>query len=198
MLVLGLTGSVGMGKSTAAAMFAEHGIPAFNADDAVHALYRGGAVAPVEAAFPGVAVDGIIDRDLLAKRVIGDPAAIRQLEAIVHPLVRERENAFRAKAAGQGRRAILLDIPLLFETKGETRVDVAIVVSAPAAVQRARVLSRPGVSVERFEALLARQMPDAEKRRRAHFVIDTSGSFDATRRQVGDVIRAVGSIASGR
>jgi dephospho-CoA kinase len=128
MLILGLTGSVGMGKSTVAAMFAGHGIPAFNADVAVHRLYRGAAGAPVEAAFPGVAVDGIIDRDRLAGRVIGDPTAIGRLEKIVHPLVREAENAFRAKAAAEGHRAILLDIPLLFETKGEHRVDVVIVV----------------------------------------------------------------------
>jgi dephospho-CoA kinase len=198
MLILGLTGSVGMGKSTAAGMFAEHGIPAFNADDEVHRLYRGAGVAPVEAAFPGVAVDGVIDRDRLAKRVVGDPAAIAHLEKIVHPLVREAENAFRAKAAREGRRALLLDIPLLFETKGEHRVDVVIVVSAPAEVQRERVLSRPGASRERFEVLLKRQLPDEEKRRRAHFVIDTSGPFDATRRQVSDIIRAVGSIAAGR
>jgi dephospho-CoA kinase len=198
MLILGLTGSVGMGKSTAAGMFAEHGIPAFNADEAVHRLYRGAGVVPVEAAFPGVAVDGVIDRERLAARVIGDPAAIGRLEKIVHPLVREMENAFRAKAAGEGRRALLLDIPLLLETKGEHRVDVVIVVSAPAAIQRERVLSRPGASLERFEALLKRQLPDAEKRRRAHFIIDTSGPFDATRRQIGDIIRAVGSIAAGR
>jgi dephospho-CoA kinase len=198
MLILGLTGSVGMGKSTAAGMFAEHGIPAFNADDAVHRLYRGAGVAPVEAAFPGVAVGGVIDRERLAARVIGDPAAIGRLEKIVHPLVREMENAFRAKAAGEGRRAVLLDIPLLLETKGEHRVDIVIVVSAPAEIQRERVLSRPGASVERFEALLKRQLPDAEKRRRAHFIIDTSGPFEATRRQVGDIIRAVASIAAGR
>jgi dephospho-CoA kinase len=198
MLILGLTGSVGMGKSTAAGMFAEHGIPAFNADETVHALYRGAAVAPVEAAFPGVAEGGVIDRERLAKRVIGDPAAIAHLEKLVHPLVREVEAAFRAKAAHEGRRAILLDIPLLFETKGEHRVDVVIVVSAPAAIQRERVLSRPGASAERFEALLKRQLPDEEKRRRAHFIIDTSGPFEATRRQVADIIRAVGSIAAGR
>lgn len=198
MLILGLTGSVGMGKSTVAAMFAEHGIPTFNADDTVHRLYRGAAAAPVEAAFPGVAVDGVIDRDLLAKRVVGDPAAIARLEKIVHPLVREAENAFRAREAQEGRRALLLDIPLLLETKGEHRVDVVIVVGAPPAIQRERVLARPGASVERFEALLKRQMPDEEKRRRAHFIIDTSGPFDATRRQVGDVLRAVGGIAAGR
>jgi dephospho-CoA kinase len=198
MLILGLTGSVGMGKSTVAAMFAERGIPTFDADQTVHALYRGAAVAPVEAAFPGVAVDGAIDRELLGKRVIGDPAAIARLEKLVHPLVREAENAFRAKAARDGSRALLLDIPLLFETQGEHRVDVVIVVSAPAEIQRERVLSRPGASVERFEALLKRQMPDTEKRRRAHFIIDTAGSFDATRRQVADVLQAVGSIAAGR
>lgn len=198
MLVLGLTGSVGMGKSTVAAMFAAHGIPAFNADDEVHRLYRGAAVEPVETAFPGVARDGAIDRDRLAKRVVNDPPAISRLEAIVHPLVRAGENAFRAKAAHDGRRMLLLDIPLLFETRGEHRVDVVIVVSAPASIQRERVLARPGASVERFEALLGRQMPDAEKRRRAHFIIDTSGSFDVTRRQVADVLRALGGVAAGR
>ena len=198
MLILGLTGSVGMGKSTVAAMFAERGIPTFDADEAVHALYRGAAVAPVEAAFPGTSVDGAIDRDLLGQRVVGDPAAIARLEQIVHPLVREAENAFRAQAAGEGRRVVLLDIPLLLETGGERRVDIVIVVSAPAEIQRERVLSRPGASIERFEALLARQMPDEEKRRLAHFIVETSGSFDMTRRQVGDVLRAVGSIAAGR
>lgn len=198
MLVLGLTGSLGMGKSTCAAMFAEKGVAIFDADATVHTLYRGDAVPLVEAAFPGTMADGVIDRNLLAKKVVGDSAAIARLEKIVHPLVRDAENAFRAKAKEAGTEIILLDIPLLFENHIDDRVDVVILVSTTPEIQKERVLGRPGMSEERFTALLAKQMPDQEKRRRAHFIIDTSGELKDTRRQVDDVFRAVAGMAGGR
>jgi dephospho-CoA kinase len=198
MLVLGLTGSLGMGKSTCAAMFAEKGVAIFDADATVHALYRSDAVPLVEAAFPGTMVDGVIDRNLLAKKVVGDSAAIARLEKIVHPLVRDAENLFRAKAKEAGTDIILLDIPLLFENHIDDRVDVVILVSTTPEIQKERVLGRPGMSEERFTALLAKQMPDQEKRRHAHFIIDTSGELTDTRRQVDDVFRAVAGMAAGR
>ena len=198
MLVLGLTGSLGMGKSTCAAMFAERGVAIFDADATVHALYRGKAAPLVEAAFPGTMVEGSIDRNILAKKVVGDPSAIARLEKIVHPLVREAEDVFRARAIRQGIRIILLDIPLLLESGGENRVDVVILVSTTPAIQKERVLSRAGMSEERFAALLAKQMPDEDKRRRAHFIIDTSGEIADTNRQVDDVLAAVAGMAGGR
>lgn len=193
MIIVGLTGSIGMGKSTVAAMFAEEGAPGFDSDAAVHALYAAGgaAVAPVEAAFPGVVKDGAIDRVALSVRVVGDAEAIRRLEEIVHPLVRQAQMQFLQDQRDAGTAVVILDIPLLFEGSGAKFVDRTVVVSAPAAVQRARVLARPGMSVEKFEAILARQMPDAEKRARADFVIDTSGSFDDTRTQVRAVLDAL-------
>lgn len=197
MLVLGLTGSVGMGKSTVAAMFAELGVATFDADATVHALYRGAAVPLVEAAFPGTVVGGLVDRQKLAEKVIDSPPAIATLEAIVHPLVREAENAFRARAAGEGRRVALLDIPLLLETGGEARIDAVVLASAAPDIQEKRVLARPGMTRERLAAILKRQMPDDEKRRRAHFIVDTGGDFAETRRQVADVLRAVAGMAAG-
>ncbi|MFZ2030228.1 MAG: dephospho-CoA kinase [Vitreimonas sp.] len=193
MIVIGLTGSIGMGKSTVAQMFAEEGAPAFNSDDAVHELYaRGGAgVAPVEAAFPGVTKDGAIDRAALSARVVDNPEAIKQLEAIVHPLVRQAQIAFLEKHHQAGAKVAVLDIPLLFESGGAERVNKVVVVSAPADVQKARVMSRPGMTEEKFAYLLSRQMPDAEKRARADFVIDTSGELDATRAQVRAVLDAL-------
>ena len=200
MLVLGLTGSLGMGKSTVAAMFARAGIPVFDADHSVHALYAkdGAAVAAVEAAFPGMTVDGAIDRVRLGRRVVGDAAAFARLESIVHPLVRTREDAFRVRAAGEGRRIVLLDLPLLFEIAADKRVDAVVVVSTTFACQRERVLARPGMNEERFAALLARQVPDAEKRARAHFVVDTGSTLAETEQQVGEVLRAVAGMAAGR
>jgi len=193
MMVLGLTGSIGMGKSTVAKMFAEEGAPFLDSDAVVHALYdRGGSgVAPVEAAFPGVARDGAIDRTLLSERVVGDADAIRRLEAIVHPLVRQAQAEFLKANIDAGVDVVVLDIPLLFESGGQALVHKVVVVSAPAEAQRARVLARPGMTTEKFEAILARQMPDAEKRARADFVIDTSGPLDATRAQVRAVLDAV-------
>lgn len=198
MIVLGLTGSVGMGKSTTARMFAARGAAVFDADAAVHALYRGAAVAPVEAAFPGVVVDGAIDRVRLGAIVAGDRAALLRLEAIVHPLVRAEERRFAAAAAAAGRRILVLDVPLLFETGGAARVDAVLVVTAAPGVQRSRVLARPGMTEARFEALLARQMPDAEKRRRAHFLIDTSFGLAAAEDAVSDVLRALAGPAAAR
>ncbi len=191
MWVLGLTGSIGMGKSATARMFRALGVPVHDADASVHALYRGAAVAPVEAAFPGVARDGVIDRAALGARVLGDAEAMKRLEAIVHPLVREAETAFLAKARDSGARLVVLDIPLLFETGGDRRVDAVAVVSASKAVQRDRVLAREGMTDEKFATILAKQMPDAEKRRRAHFVIDTGRGFAAAEHQVTGIVRAL-------
>ncbi|MFC4624459.1 dephospho-CoA kinase [Daeguia caeni] len=192
MIVLGLTGSIGMGKSTAAKMFAEAGVPIYSADEAVHRLYSGRAVPLIEAAFPGTVVDGKVDRQKLSACVVGKPEELKKLEAIVHPLVREEEKAFLREAEASGAPIALLDIPLLFETGTEGRVDRVVVVSAPADVQRARVLAREGMSEEKLDAILARQMPDEEKRRRADFVIDTSGSFDELRQQIHDLIVKLG------
>ena len=191
MWILGLTGSIGMGKSATASMFRACGVPVHDADAAVHALYRGDAVAPVEAAFPGVARDGVIDRPALATRVLSDPGALARLEAIVHPLVRSEEARFLERARAGGARVCVLDIPLLFETGGDRRVHAAVVVSAPAAVQRGRVLDRPGMTEDKLAAILAKQMPDAQKRRRAHFIIDTGRGFEAARHQVAGVLRAL-------
>jgi dephospho-CoA kinase len=190
-LIIGLTGSIAMGKSTTTAMFRQCGVPVHDADATVGRLYSGEAIADVEAAFPGVTSNGAIDRQLLAARVLDDPEALRRLEAIVHPLVRKEEAAFLARCAGETRRVVVLDIPLLFETGGEDRVDVVAVVSADAATQRARVLARPGMSEAKLDALLARQMPDVEKRRRAHFVVETGRGFAAAAREVDAVLRAL-------
>ena len=188
MIILGLTGSIGMGKTTASNMFAEAGIPVYSADDAVHRLYSGRAAPLIEAAFPGTVTNGTVDREKLSATVIGKPDALKKLEAIVHPLVREEEEVFLREAEAQGSAIALVDIPLLFETGGEKRVDRIVVVSAPADIQRVRVLARPGMTEEKLDAILARQIPDAEKRARADFVLDTSGSFDNLRQQITAVI----------
>jgi dephospho-CoA kinase len=191
MFVLGLTGSLGMGKSTTAKMFAEEGVPVHDADAVVHALYEGEAVAPIEAAFPGTTRGGRVDRNALGRRVLGDAAALKRLEAIVHPLVAEARDAFLAAAARGGAQVVLLDIPLLYETGGEKRCDAVVVVSAPAEVQRRRVFERPDMTEAKFQAILAKQMPDAEKRARADFVVDTSRGFDAARDQVREILARV-------
>jgi dephospho-CoA kinase len=198
MFILGLTGSIGMGKSTTARFFREAGVPVHDSDAVVHRLYAGEAVAPVEAAFPGTVVDGKVDRAKLSEKLIGDPSAIKRLEAIVHPLVRAVSQRFMQQQAARGARVIVLDVPLLFETGGEKNVDAVVVVSAPAEVQRARVLSRPGITTERLDALLARQMPDAQKRARAHFVVDSSRSFDSARAQVHAILRAIAALPGRR
>jgi len=191
MFVLGLTGSVGMGKSATAQMFAAEGVPVHDADAAVHALYEGEAVAAIEAAFPGTAANGKVDRAKLGERVIGHPEAIKRLERIVHPLVAKLRDAFLAEAERKGAKIAVLDIPLLYETGGEKLCDAVVVVSAPAEVQRQRVLERPGMTEAKFAAILAKQMPDAEKRARADFVVDTSRGFDAARAQVRDIMARV-------
>jgi len=191
MWILGLTGSIGMGKSATARMFRALGVPVHDADAAVHGLYRGAAVAPVEAEFPGVTRDGAIDRAALGARVLGDAGAMARLEAIVHPLVQAEEQAFLAHARAGGARLVVLDIPLLFEAGGVARTHAVAVVSAPKDVQRARVLARQGMTAEKFETILAKQMPDAEKRRRAHFVIDTGRGFASAGHQVAGVVRAL-------
>lgn len=190
MLILGLTGSIGMGKSTTSKMFQDEGVPVYDSDAAVHALYAAGgaAVAPVEAAFPGVVVDGAIDRAKLSAAVVGKSEALAKLEAIVHPLVGAHRIGFFEDSQAKGCDIVVLDIPLLFETGGHKKVDKVVVVSAPADVQRERVLARPDMTVEKFEAILARQTPDAEKRARADFVIDTGQGLDHARAQVRDLL----------
>lgn len=193
MKVVGLTGSIGMGKSTTAAMFREAGIPVYDADAAVHDLYdRGGAaVGPVGEAFPGVVKDGRVDREALRQKVLGDPEALKRLNAIVHPLVGQDRVRFFETAERIGADIVVLDIPLLFETGGHERVDAVVVVSAPAEMQRERVLARPGMTPERLDAILAQQTPDAEKRARAHFVVDTGQGLDHARAQVMTIIAAL-------
>jgi dephospho-CoA kinase len=196
MFILGLTGSLGMGKSTTAKFFAEEGVPVHDADAAVHRLYEGEAVPLIEAAFPGATGAGKVDRDKLGKRVLGDAAAIKKLEGIVHPLVRAAEERFLAEAAHSGAKVAVLDIPLLFETGGEKRCDAVVVVSAPAEVQRQRALERPGMSEEKLRAILANQMPDVEKRARADFIVDSGQGYEHARAQVRDILRRVATMAN--
>jgi dephospho-CoA kinase len=196
MLILGITGSLAMGKSTVAAMFAGFGAAVWNADAAVHALYAGAAVEPIGAAFPGTVRDGKVDRAALGAKVAGNPAELAKLEAIVHPLVRAGEDTFRSRAAAAGRRVVVLDVPLLFETGAERRTDMVIVVSARSEIQAKRIADR-GMDAARAAALMARQMSDAEKRLRAHFIIDTSGNLETSLRQVRDVMRALAGRAAG-
>jgi len=190
-IVLGLTGSIGMGKSTVLAMFAELGLPTFDADAAVHAVYAkgGAAVGPVGDRFPSAIRGGAVDRTALSGLVLGDPAALAALEAIVHPLVQAERQTFVAKAERAGAAIAVIDVPLLFETGGEADVDRVVVVSAPAETQRRRVLARPGMTAEKFEAILARQVSDAEKRARADHVIDTGQSLEGTRKDVENLVR---------
>ena len=188
MIVLGLTGSIGMGKSTTARMFREAGVPVHDSDEAVHRLYAGTAVPLVEAAFPGTVINGEVDRKRLADRVLSDTDALRRLESIIHPLVRGDADAFLASHRENGTPLVVLDIPLLFETGGRHRVDKVVVVTADAAIQRARVLARPGMTEERLRSILARQVPDAEKRRQADFVIDTGLGMEAARAEVARIV----------
>jgi len=199
-ITLGLTGSIGMGKSTTAAMFARHGVAVHDADRAVHRLYNqgGAAVGPVGALFPDAVAEGAIDRVALAAIVQRDRAALAALEATVHPLVREEETRFLAAARAAGRRVALVDVPLLLETGGEQRVDMVVVVTAAPEIQRARVLARPGMTEERFAAILNRQMADQEKRRRAHFIVDTGHGLAAAERAVADILTALAAAAAGR
>jgi len=197
MKTIGLTGSIGMGKSTTAAMFAEEGAPVYDADAEVHRIYaRGGAaVAPLEAAFPGVVREGAVDRAVLAQRVVGDDAAMDRLNRIVHPLLGASRAEFFRRAAEAGADFVVLDIPLLFETGGERNVDAVVVVSAPPDVQRARVLEREGMTEAKLDAILARQMSDAEKRARAHFVVDTGKGMEHARAQVRAILATLRAAA---
>ena len=197
MFVIGLTGSIAMGKTTTARLFADEGVPVHDADAAVHKLYAGEAAGLIEAAFPGSTRNGTVDRGQLGKQVTGDPTALRRLEEIVHPLVRNAEKKFLRDAEIAGAKIVVLDVPLLFETRGESRVDATVVVSAPAEMQRQRVLER-GVSLERLEALLGRQMPDAVKRQRADFVVDSSQGVEHARAQVRQILAAVAKMPSRR
>ena len=192
MLLIGLTGSIGMGKSETANMFRALDIPTYDSDAAVHALYDfgGAAVAPIESAFPGVVVGGRVDRTKLSAHVVHDREALKRLEAIVHPLVAGTQRAFLQKAANDGAKMVLLDIPLLYETEAHKRVDV-VVVSAPPDIQRERVLARPGMTPEKLDAILAKQLSDVEKRRRADFVVDTSKGLEHARRQVAEIVKAL-------
>ncbi|CVI19511.1 MULTISPECIES: dephospho-CoA kinase [Rhizobium/Agrobacterium group] len=196
MIVIGLTGSIGMGKTTTAKLFAAEGIPVLDSDAVVHDLYSAEAVPMIEAAFPGTTISGTVDRLELGNILRENPANFRKLEAIVHPLVRERQEAFLRKAREENQNFAVLDIPLLFETGAETRVDKIVVVSCAPEIQRQRVLSRPGMTEEKFEMILARQMPDAEKRRRADFIIDSGNGVEAARDQVREILQRL-SAGSG-
>jgi dephospho-CoA kinase len=198
MFVLGLTGSIGMGKTTTARLFADEGVSVHDADAVVHRLYEGEAVAAIETAFPGTTKDGRVDRAKLAQRVVGNPSEMRRLEAIVHPLVRAAEERFLSEAKARGAPLVLLDIPLLFETGRENRVDAVVVVSAPPEIQRARVFERPGMTEEKFAAISAQQIPDAEKRARADFVVDSSQGIDSARAQVRGILAAIAAKPSRR
>jgi dephospho-CoA kinase len=191
MIVLGLTGSVGMGKSATAKMFADEGVPVFDADAAVHTLYEGEAAPLIEAAFPGTVSAGRVDRERLSRAVVGNSEAFAKLEAIIHPLVRKARKNFLIAAKAKGAQVALLDIPLLFETGGERKVDKIVVVSAPHPVQKERVLARPDMTEGKFSAIVAKQMPDSEKRERADFVIDTSRGFEAAREDVRAILRTL-------
>ena len=193
MIVIGLTGSIGMGKSTTAELFAEEGVQVHAADEAVHALYApgGAAVSPIQHAFPEAVRDGAVDREILASRVTGDAQALQQLEAIVHPLVARLRDDFVEKARASGATAVILDVPLLFEAGQAGGVDAVVVASAPADIQRGRVLARPGMTAPKLDALLERQLPDAEKRARADFVVDTGHGLEPARRQVRQILRTV-------
>jgi len=189
--VLCLTGSLGMGKTTAARYFSEAGVPVHDSDAVVHALYEGKAVSAIEQAFPGSTSGGKVDRAKLAAMVLNDRAALARLEAIVHPLVSESTDEFLADAKAKGALVVVLDVPLLFETDTHRRCDATVVVSAPAEIQRQRVLERPGMTEEKFSAILSKQLPDAEKRRRADFIVDSSKDYDHARAQVRDILRTV-------
>jgi dephospho-CoA kinase len=188
MIVLGLTGSIGMGKSTTAKLFAEAGVPVYDADAAVHMLYEGEAVPAIEAAFPGTTANGKVDRNRLSARVVQDPDAMRKLEQIVHPMLGASRQKFLDDAKRSGAKVAVVDVPLLFETGGERRVDAVVVVTTSPEVQRERILARSNMTHEKLDAILARQMPDAEKRSRANFVVDTSHGLDPVRTRIRDIL----------
>jgi dephospho-CoA kinase len=188
MRVLGLTGSIGMGKSTTAKLFAEAGVPVYDADATVHKIYEGEAAPAIEAAFPGTTVDGKVDRERLSSKVVHNPAAMKQLEQIVHPMLRAYHQAFLNSAERSGAPVAVIDVPLLFETGGEKRVDAVVVVSTSPEVQRERILARDNMTSEKLDAILARQLPDAEKRKRADFVVDTSHGLEPVRERIKEIL----------
>ena len=191
MRILGLTGSIGMGKSTTAKLFTEAGVPVYDADAAVHKIYEGEAAPAIEAAFPGTTVDGKVDRAKLSAKVVHDQAAIKQLEQIVHPMLGASRKKFLEEAERSGAPVVVMDIPLLFETGGEKRVDAVVVVSTDPATQRERILARGTMTSEALDGILARQLPDAEKRKRADFVVDTSHGLDPVRTAIRDILAEV-------
>lgn len=198
MFVLGLTGSIGMGKSTTAKLFIEAGVPVYDADATVHALYEGEAVAAIEAAFPGTGVSGKVDRQKLSAFVVNDPAAMKKLEGIVHPMLRAHEHKFLDEAEAAKGSIAILDIPLLFETGGENRVDAVAVVTTTPDIQRERILARPNMTADKLAAVLARQMPDEEKRKRADFIVDTSYGLDPVRQRIGEILAKVATMPKRR
>lgn len=198
MRVLGLTGSIGMGKSTTAKLFAEAGVPVYDADATVHRIYDGEAAPLIEAAFPGTTIDGKVDRVKLSAQVVHNPDAMKRLEQIVHPLLRSHHDEFLNAAERAGAPIAVVDVPLLFETGGDKRVDAVVVVSTDAATQRARSLARPDMTPDKLDAILARQMPDAEKRRRADFVVDTSHGLEPVRAAIRDILDAAAKMPRRR
>lgn len=198
MIVLGLTGSIGMGKSTTATLFAEAGVPVYDADAAVHRLYESEAAPAIEAAFPGTTAHGKVDRNKLSARVVHDSAAMRKLEEIVHPMLGASRQKFLNDAEQSGAPVAVVDVPLLFETGGEKRVDAVVVVTTTAELQRERILTRSNMTEEKLAAILARQMPDAEKRKRAHFVVDTSHGLDPVRARIKDILAEAVKLKPGQ
>ena len=198
MLLIGLTGSIGMGKSTTMQLFAEQGVPVYDADAAVHAVYAGEAVPHIEAAFPGTTAEGKVDRQKLAAQVLGKPEVLKKLESIVHPMLGAHRQRFLDEAESSGAPVAVLDVPLLFETNGHHRMDAVVVVSAPADLQRQRVLARENMTAEKLDAILARQMPDEEKRQRADFVVDTSQGIEPVRARVRDILAEVAKMPRRR
>jgi dephospho-CoA kinase len=188
MIILGLTGSIGMGKSTTAKLFAEAGVPVYDADAAVHLLYEGEAAPSIEAAFPGTTVDGKVDRNKLSAQVVHDPKAIKRLEQIVHPMLGASRQKFLDDAECSGAPVAVVDVPLLFETGGEKRVDAVVVVTTTPEIQRQRILARDNMTGEKLDAILARQLPDAEKRNRADFIVDTSHGLEPVRARIRDIL----------
>ena len=198
MIILGLTGSIGMGKSTTAKLFAEAGVPVYDADATVHRLYEGEAVPFIEAAFPGTTVDGKVDRARLSARVVHDPAAIKQLEQVVHPMLGASRQKFLEEAEQSGAPVAVVDVPLLYETGGEKRVDAVVVVTTSPEIQRERILARDNMTGEKLDAILTRQLPDAEKRKRADFVVDTSHGLDPVRAQIRDILKQAAKMPQRR
>ncbi len=198
MIVLGLTGSIGMGKSTTANLFAEAGVPVYDADAAVHRLYEGEAVPAIEAAFPGTTVNGRVDRARLSERVVHDPASMKRLENIVHPMLRAHHQKFLDDAERSGAPVAVVDIPLLFETGGEKRVDAVVVVTTSPEIQRQRILARENMTPEKLDAILSRQMPDSDKRQRADFVVDTSHGLDPVRSHIKDILQQAAKMPKRR